>query len=298
VLTSRQSVKQIVILSGKGGTGKTMVSTSMAASLASTMAIQFLDCDVEAPNAHLFLKPQITQSYPAVIRIPKIHEQHCTACGRCVEVCEFNALAMLQEKVLVFPQLCHGCGSCFLNCPANAITEESRQIGQISHGTVKPDIDFSMGELTISEPMPTPIIRQLKERVRKDLAVTLLDSPPGASCAVVATLNHADFVLLVTEPTPFGLHDLRQMLGILERTGTPAGVIINRDGIGDKRTEVFLSETQYPVLMRIPYQEQIAVSLAKGELLITILPEYQERFMELFNHIKTILSNAEAPDAG
>jgi MinD superfamily P-loop ATPase len=287
----------IAVASGKGGTGKTMVSTSMAASLASSLTVQFLDCDVEAPNGHLFLKPLITRSYPAEILIPKINEQLCTACGRCVEVCEFNALAMLQEKILVFPQLCHGCGSCFLNCPVNAITEEPRQIGIISHGTVDPGIQFSMGELTISEPMPTPIIRQLKKQMRNDLAVTLLDSPPGASCAVVATLNNADFVLLVTEPTPFGLHDLKQMLGILEKTGTPAGVIINRVGIGDLGIESYLAKTQYPVLMQIPYEEKIAVNLAKGDLLIKVFPEYQQKFIDLFDQIITILTKAEAINA-
>ena len=288
---------KIAVASGKGGTGKTMVATSMAASLSSNICVQFLDCDAEAPNAHLFLKPQIAHTHNAEILIPEINSELCTACGRCVEVCEFNALAMLQQKILVFSQLCHGCGSCFLNCPTNAITEVPRKIGEIRTGATHSGIKFSMGELTVSEPMPTPIIRQLKGMMRNDVAVTLMDSPPGASCAVVATLNNANFVLLVTEPTPFGLHDLKQIMGILAKTGTPGGVIINRDGIGDDQVDSFLAETKFPILMRIPYRENIAVGLAKGALLIDLMPEYREQFIHVFDQIELILKTPEAVDA-
>ncbi len=281
---------KIAVASGKGGTGKTMVATSLAATLTHRLDLQFLDCDVEAPNAHLFLKPKIFQTQPAVINIPEVDEEICTACRKCVEVCEYNAIAMLQNKILVFPQLCHGCGSCKLNCPVHAISENPRKIGHLKQGTAMGSISFYMGELTISEPMPTPIIHQLKALAMTPEPVRILDSPPGASCAVVATLHDADFVILVTEPTPFGLHDLKQMLGILEQTQSPAGVIINRDGIGDDTLESFLTETQYPILMKIPYRREIAVGLSAGKILTDFLPEYQTQFLDLYDHIKINLA--------
>ncbi len=280
---------KIAVASGKGGTGKTMLATSLAASLAEKHPIQFLDCDVEAPNAHLFLKPEIEQKTPAVILVPEIDEEKCTHCGQCVKGCAFNALAQIGEKILVFPQLCHGCGNCTYLCPVNAIRELPRQIGWLSLGKSRQAMDYLMGELTISEPMPTPVIRQLKAMMAKDPEITILDSPPGASCAVVATLNDVDFILLVTEPTPFGLHDLKQMIGIIEQTTIPAGVIINRDGIGNDDLRDFLHAAGYPILMTIPYQEEIASGLAQGNLLIEIQPMYKHQLLKLVEEIRLIL---------
>jgi len=282
-------VIRIAVASGKGGTGKTMVATSLATALTPDHEINFIDCDVEAPNGHLFLKPNISQTKPAVIQIPEVNQQICIACGKCVEACMFNALAMLQDQILVFPQLCHGCGSCSLVCPVEAITEKPNPIGIISHGLVNSKMHFFMGELTISEPMPTPIIRQAKKFAAKNSGITILDSPPGASCSVVATVHDADFVILVTEPTPFGLHDLKQMLGVLSETGTPAGVIINRDGIGDNRVETYLKNKPYPILMKIPYQNEIASGLAAGEILVNFMPFYNQKFIDLYHQIKSIL---------
>jgi MinD superfamily P-loop ATPase len=290
------SVMKIAVASGKGGTGKTMVATSLVTALASDYEVNFIDCDVEAPNGHLFLKPNISQTQPAVIQIPEIDQEKCIACGKCVEACMFNALAMLHEKILVFPQLCHGCGSCSLICPVDAITEKPNPIGIISQGLVNSSIHFFMGELTISEPMPTPIIRQTKKVAADIPGITILDSPPGASCSVVATVHDADYVILVTEPTPFGLHDLKQMLGVLSETDTPAGVIINRDGIGDNRVETYLKNKPYPILMKIPYQNEIARGLAAGKILIDFIPTYRQKFFNLFQQITTILeSKVEGP---
>lgn len=273
---------KIAVASGKGGTGKTMVATSLAEALAPDHKIQLLDCDVEAPNAYLFLTPTIVDIKPAVIHNPVIDYDQCILCSQCVEICEFNALAMVGEKIEVFEQLCHGCSSCSIHCPAQAISETPRKIGDIKFGSFNHDRPIIFGELTASEPMATPIIRQLKATMRSDVEVTILDSPPGSSCPVVTTLHDADYVILVTEPTPFGLHDLRQMVGVLEETNTPAGVIINRDGIGDKTMETYLENKPYPILMRIPYQEKIARGLASGILLLDIIPNYRSAFLDMF----------------
>ncbi len=262
-----------------------MVATSLAACLSEQHNIQFLDCDVEAPDAHLFLKPKFESILPAEIKVPEINKEICTACGMCVDVCEFHALAQIANTILVFPQLCHGCGSCFHTCPENAITEVPRQIGNLHIGVARKKIRFLSGDLTISEPMPTPIIRQLKVLKGGESDVIIMDSPPGASCSVVATVYDADFVILVTEPTPFGLHDLKQMFGVLEKTGIPGGVIINRDGIGNLVVEDFLENTNYPVMMKIPYRVEIAAGLAKGEILTDFFTEFKAGFLALYEDI-------------
>jgi MinD superfamily P-loop ATPase len=285
---------KIAVASGKGGTGKTMVATSLAASLAPDFNICFLDCDVEAPNAHLFLKPDIDRALPAVIQLPDIDRACCTLCGRCTQVCEYNALAKIGTTIMVFPQLCHGCGSCTRLCPEEAIREVPRQIGTISRGKTADGSAYGMGELSISEPMPTPVINQLKSAFSDDDAdLTIIDSPPGASCSVVAAVHDADFVLLVTEPTPFGWHDLKQMLGVLSQTGTPAGVIVNREGIGDTPIENNLSKHGIPILLKIPFQVEIAEGLAAGKLLTDILPEYKTRVTDLFQNIRNRLNQTE-----
>ncbi len=280
---------KIAVASGKGGTGKTMVATSLALTLSERQTVQFLDCDVEAPNAHLFLKPRFAHELPATLLMPQVDPDRCTACGRCVDVCAFSAMARIGTKILVFPQLCHGCGSCSRQCPEGAITEIPKPIGRLRFGTAAPGIEFFHGELTISEPMPTPIIRQLKQFATPDHQLQILDSPPGASCAVVATLKDVDFVILVTEPTPFGWHDLLQMMGILEQTGLPGGVIINRDGIGSEDIETRINETPFPILLKIPYRADVAAGLARGETLVGIDPNYRKSFMTIFEKITTLL---------
>jgi MinD superfamily P-loop ATPase len=279
---------RIAVASGKGGTGKTTIATSLALSLSPRQPVLFLDCDVEAPNAHLYLRPSFNEHKEAVILLPTIDPAKCSACGKCVEVCQFHALALIGKKVLVFPQLCHGCGSCTLNCPENAISEKSNPIGVLESGRTKTGIDFARGVLTISEPMPTPIIRQLK-RWKKGSSdqVIILDAPPGASCSVVETVRESDFVLLVTEPTPFGLHDLKQMTGILHEMFIPAGVIINRNEIGDASVETFCKAENIPVLLRIPFDRQIAEGTAKGKPLTEIYPSYASAFEQAYRHILT-----------
>ena len=281
---------QIAVASGKGGTGKTTIATSLALSLAGLADVRYVDCDVEAPNGHLFLKPEFTESAPAVIRIPQIQPEKCTACGKCVEVCEFHALAQVGKNILVFPQLCHGCGSCTWNCPENAIVEVPNPIGTLERGMALENIEFFRGLLTISEPMPTPIIRQLKKRVYpQSNTINIYDAPPGASCSVVETLRGVDFALLVTEPTPFGLHDLKQMLGILSDMNIPAGVVINRDGIGDDSLKDTLQDYNIPILLRVPFDRVLAESLAAGRTLVDVYPEYRDILRELYQKVTEIV---------
>jgi MinD superfamily P-loop ATPase len=242
----------------------------------------------------LFLKPNYTDTEPVEILIPEINPDRCTRCGKCVEVCQYNAIAKIGSQMMVFPQLCHACGSCGLVCPEDAIQEVGRPIGALQCGPTNNGIAFHTGELAIGEPMPTPVIRALKKTAPKGDALTIIDCPPGASCSVVTAIHDADFVLLVTEPTPFGWHDLQQMLGVLEQTGTPAGIIINRDGLGDPAIEAQLEALSTPILMRIPFQEEIAARLARGDLLTEILPEYQSAFHSLYAQIIDLTERSAA----
>ncbi len=278
---------QIAVASGKGGTGKTTIATSLALSLIEQGQIRYLDCDVEAPNGHLFLTPVFSEKTDAVIRVPQILTDKCTVCGKCVDVCQFHALAKVGKNLLVFPQLCHGCGSCTWNCPENAIVEQANAIGVIEKGLTPEGIHFYRGLLTISEPMPTPIIRQLKKLAGvSEGCLDILDAPPGASCSVVETLRGTDFAILVTEPTPFGLHDLKQIVGILKDMNIPGGVVINRDGIGDEAIDSYCLNENLPILLRIPFDRRIAEGVAKGETLLDIHPEYRQVFFELFRRIR------------
>jgi len=266
----------IAVASGKGGTGKTTVATSLALALASETRVRFLDCDVEAPNAHLFLKPVFDQRVEATLPIPEIDETICQLCGTCAEVCQYNAIAVAGGQVLVFPELCHGCGSCTLNCPEGAIGEVPEVLGVLEGGITVEGIRFARGTLNIGQPMAVPVIRQLKrwQPSHPDETV-IVDAPPGTSCPVVEAIRGADFVLLVTEPTPFGLHDLKLAYELTQELGLPACVLINRDGIGDSGVDDFCARSGLPVLLRIPLDREIAEGLAQGWPLIALQPDYE-----------------------
>jgi MinD superfamily P-loop ATPase len=277
----------VAVASGKGGTGKTTVATSLALALVTEMPLLFLDCDVEAPNAHLLLKPEIDQRMEASLLIPQVDEAACQLCGICAEVCQYHAIAVVGQKVLVFPELCHGCGSCTLNCPEGAISEVPDVLGILESGHTSQGIRFAKGTLNIGQPMAVPVIRQLKRwRPPHPGETVLVDASPGTSCPVVEAIRGADYVLLVTEPTPFGLHDLRLAYELTCELGLPAGVIVNREGIGDSGVDDFCAEVGLPVLLRIPLDRGIAEGIARGTPLITLQPEYGPRLRTMFEAIK------------
>ncbi|MFZ5880815.1 MAG: ATP-binding protein [Chloroflexota bacterium] len=276
---------RIVVASGKGGTGKTTVATSLALVARS---IRFMDCDVEAPNAALFLDPSVDTRKEVGILLPVVDEALCTHCGRCAEVCEFHAIAVIGRKTLVFPELCHGCGSCTLTCPENAISERLDGMGMLEGGITPTGVGFSGGVMNVGEPMAVPIIRALKKwapAVLEGYDVEIRDAPPGASCPVVETIRGADFVLLVTEPTPFGLHDLKQVVGIVQELGIPAGVVVNRDGIGNNEIEAYCAGASLPILLRIPMERRFAEAIASGKTLVDAAPEYRPLFHGLLENI-------------
>jgi MinD superfamily P-loop ATPase len=275
----------IAIASGKGGTGKTTVATSLALAISDLSPI-VLDCDVEAPNAHIFLQPEIDKRREVSVPIPEVDENRCSGCGNCAEVCQYHAIVSIAGKVLVFPQLCHGCGSCTLNCPEEAITEVPRPLGMLEAGLAMAGIRFARGVLNIGEPMAVPVIRGLKHwQPFPDGDNVIIDAPPGTSCPVVESIRGTDFVLLITEPTPFGLHDLRLAVKLTRELGLPAGVVINRDGVGDTGVDDFCENHGLPILMRIPLERRIGEAIARGQALVEALPEYLPKFQQLYEQI-------------
>ncbi|MBN1304205.1 MAG: ATP-binding protein [Anaerolineales bacterium] len=278
----------IAVASGKGGTGKTTVATSLARSLdVQGASLLFLDADVEAPNSHLFLKPEIEHTRDVGVRIPEVNQEICSLCGKCAEVCQYHAIAVLGKKVLVFPQLCHSCGSCTLMCPEGAISEKQNVIGVLEHGPAQDGFRYFRGVMNVGEPMALPIVRLLKQWAGEsdESQVVVIDAPPGTSCPMVEAVCGADFLLLVTEPTPFGLHDLKLALQIAAKFTIPVGVIINRDGLGYQGVDEFCAEAGLSIIIRIPFDRSIAEGTARGRTLLDIYPSYKTAFQNLFKEI-------------
>lgn len=272
----------IAIASGKGGTGKTTVAVNLTLSLDN---VQLIDCDVEEPNSNLFLKLKLEKVEDVSIQIPVIDEEKCTHCGKCSELCQYNALAVLPDKVMVFKELCHGCGLCQMACPQGAITEKDRTIGIIEKA--EGEIEFLRGVLNIGEAMSTPLIKRLKEKMNREKTV-ILDVPPGTACPVIEAISGVDYCLLVTEPTPFGLYDLRLAVELCKELNVKFGVIINRDGMGNQDTENFCNEQGIPILLRIPYDRKIAELYSKGIPFVREIPEWRERFGDVFRKIERV----------
>ncbi len=271
----------ISISSGKGGTGKTTIGTNLALSLE---GVQYVDCDVEEPNGHIFLKPQIEERISVGIPVPQVDKSKCTYCGECAKVCEFNAIVVVKEQVLFFPELCHACGGCSYICPEDAIEEVEREIGVIERGKAG-GIEFVHGILNVGEPMAPPLIRTEKKFIDNGKTV-IIDSSPGTSCPVVEAVKGSDFCLLVTEPTPFGLNDLRLAVEMVRKLNIPLGVLVNCCDIGDKEVWQYCEYESIPVLMEIPHDRGIAEAYSKGIPLVEEIPEYRSRFQDLYNQIE------------
>jgi MinD superfamily P-loop ATPase len=277
----------ISIASGKGGTGKTTVAVNLALSLGSTLPVQFLDCDVEEPNAHFFLNPRFEDTRTVHLPIPEILEDRCNYCGKCAEICAFNALAVLKDTVLVFPELCHGCGGCHLLCPEQAIREKEHRIGIIESGTAN-GMPFAHGKLDIGQAMSPPLIRAVKTLIRSN-GVVIIDAPAGTSCPVVESVKGSHVSLLVTEPTPFGLNDLSLAVETLKELGIPIGVVINRSDGEDRLILDYCQKENVPVLMTIPLDRNIAVAYSEGQTIIATQPSYIEKFVNLFKEAKKLI---------
>ncbi|MCK5534398.1 ATP-binding protein [bacterium] len=279
----------ISVASGKGGTGKTLVSTSLA--LAIENNVQLLDCDVEEPNAHIFIKAEIKNKYPAFIPIPQIDKSKCDFCGKCAQVCVYNAIAVLKQDVLVFKELCHGCGSCSFLCPQKAIREVNKEIGVVESGNFK-SIELVQGKLNIGEAMSPPLIREVKELINPEKTV-IIDAPPGTSCPVIVSVTGTDFCLLVTEPTPFGLNDLILSVEVMRKLKIPFGVAINRCNLGNEETQKYCEKENIPILINIPFKKEIAVAYSKGIPLVEAFPEYKRNFQDLLNKVISIIKSKQ-----
>jgi len=267
----------LAIASGKGGTGKTTVSVNLARVLGPD--VQLLDCDVEEPNAHLFLKGASAGAETVSIPVPRVDEALCSGCGECGRFCEYHAIVSFGAAALVFPEMCHGCGGCAKVCPSKAIREVDERIGIVQ--TVRTDhITLIQGRLDIGKAMSPPLVRAVKARLRAGTPA-ILDAPPGTSCPVISTLRGADYVVLVTEPTPFGLHDLRLAVEMVRELRIPFGVVVNREGIGDDRVRVYCGTEGIPILLEIPDDRRIAEAYSRGELVVEVLPEYVALFERL-----------------
>lgn len=275
---------KIAVASGKGGTGKTSVAVNLALSLGK---VQVLDCDVEEPNVHILLRPKVEETFPVELLVPKILEERCDYCGECAKFCQFNALFVAGETAMVFPELCHSCGGCSIVCPRDAIVEEPRQIGRILKGRAG-EIDLVYGEINVGEALAVPIIAAVKNH-SDEKRMVILDSSPGSACPLVETVHGVDFCLLVTEPTPFGLHDLKIAVEVTQLLSIPMGVVVNFAGIGDRGVYEFCEEQGIPVMMEIPFDRRIAELYSKGIPFVEEMPEWKQKFKDLVGQIEEMV---------
>lgn len=272
---------QISILSGKGGTGKTTVAVNLAA----VTGWRYVDCDVEEPNGFIFLKPEISARDDVAIPVPDINKEKCILCKKCVDICQFNALGMAKDQVLFFDKLCHGCGACMLVCPEHAISEKDRNIGMIEEG-IGQGISCIQGVLNLSEPMSGPIIRKIKKRITQ--GISLIDCAPGSSCTVVKSIEGSDYAVLVTEPTEFGLHDLKIAVGLVRKMGVPFGLILNRADKYHKLIANYCQEEHIRMLGVIPFDKKAAMMYSEGQLLIKD-KYYRQLFEEISRNLKEVV---------
>ncbi len=275
----------ISVASGKGGTGKTTVATNLALSIGE--GVQLLDCDVEEPNAHLFIRPKFERTEIITTPVPVVDEKKCDHCGKCGEICQFKAIVVIGETVLSFSELCHSCGGCTAVCPTDAIMETGRELGIIRKGFYN-GLELVYGRLRVGEAMSPPLIKKVRTFARPG-KFTIIDAPPGTSCPVIASIKDTNFVLLVTEPTPFGLNDLKLAVGAVKLLGIPCGLVINRSDMGDETVEAYAKREDVPILMQIPFDRRIAEAYSKGEMIIEVLSEYKKKFHKLYNNIINLI---------
>lgn len=280
---------KIAIASGKGGTGKTTVSLNLALSLSD---VQLFDCDVEEPNCNLFLGFDLEKVEDVVCPVPVINQEKCSICRQCSDFCRYNALAALPDRVLFFPSLCHGCGGCAVLCSEKAIRESQRSLGVIEKAKGESFPEFYRGLLNIGETMTSSVIKTLKKYI-DDRKTAILDAPPGTACPVIASIGDVDYCVLVTESTPFGFHDLRLAVDVVRSLKVPFGVIINRWGLGDSRVEEYCKAEGIPILLKIPNDLKIAELYSRGIPFVREMPEWNEKFLGMFEAIKLQLADTE-----
>lgn len=273
----------VSIASGKGGTGKTTIAANLAKALGGS-DLQVIDCDVEEPNLHLFLKPEILEKHKVTTTIPETDTTKCSFCKKCSEVCNFNAITVVNKKVIVFPELCHACGACAIFCPEDAIEEVNREIGTIEIGNAG-EIEFIRGILNTGEVLAPAVISEVKSRINPKKNV-IIDSSPGTSCPVIESVRETDFVVLVTEPTPFGLNDLKLAVAMCRQLEIPFGIVVNRWGIGNDDVIQFAEKEEIPVLLKLPYKKEFAKCYARGKCIVDEFPEWIEVFRKLWNNIQ------------
>ncbi|MCK4445523.1 MAG: ATP-binding protein, partial [Candidatus Marinimicrobia bacterium] len=274
---------KIAIASGKGGTGKTTIAVNLAKSIGEN--VQLLDCDVEEPNSHIFLNPVISKVENVNVSIPDVDLGECTFCGKCQDICQFNAIVVIKNNVLVFPELCHSCAGCWLVCPENCIAQKERVVGVTEEGG-NSDVKFVDGRLDVGEVMSPPLIRSVKSKMANN-RIVIIDAPPGTSCPVIEAVRGSDFVILVTEPTPFGLHDLILAVEMVRALGISFGVVINRSDIGDNKVREYCDSENVPILLEIQNDRKIAEAYSRGKIIIYIYPEYRKRFLDLYEKIES-----------
>ena len=284
----------IAVLSGKGGTGKTLVSVNLAAA---TKASTYIDCDVEEPNGYLFFKPENIQEEEVYIQIPKVDGNLCSGCRRCVEFCKFNALAYIKDKLIVFEDICHSCGGCILLCPEKALTEKEKVIGRVQKGTSE-QVTVYTGILNPGEPSGIPIIKKLLDENKPEIKkTTFIDCPPGSACIVMESIKDADYCILVAEPTLFGVHNLNMVYELVKLFNKPFGVVLNKCLDGENPSEKFCLEKNIQILGRIPFDNELGTLNSNAEIAVRKSKKYRTFFSSLLETVKKEVHHEAASDS-
>ena len=290
----------VTVASGKGGTGKTLVSASLASVW--QRPVLAVDLDVEEPNLHLFLKPEEVTSEPCHLEVPVLDEHLCTLCGACAELCQFKGISLMGNSLMLLPELCHGCGGCLRICPRGALGHGRRVLGAVETGRTRRGLPLLTGRLRVGEAQSIPLMNQVRRRMRDAARAgvldVIIDGPPGVSCPAMTAAQDADVLLLVTEPTPFGLHDLRLARLAFLPLGKPMGVVINRAGLGDDRVHAFCRDLGLPVLAELPFRRDIALAYAQGLVIAHLDSGLGDLFRDLARRLEGMtLAPAEVDHA-